>query len=368
MYAQCPECQSVFSLDAATLAQAHGCVGCGHCGVTFDTMATLTDSLPAGPFEQLELNHPSPEPPVLMQRVDASVVDDEPAASTEPEELGQTEPNDVAPSQVVAPTDDVDPGDSPADEVIPADEDILTAEDPVRVKDDAPWAAWSDNPEVVVQVESAREEDAAQADPDEQALSTLDRELAELELAEQSPGEDDTDSAETEPGTPSFAQQRQRPMGRRMHSRLVAACVALAVVLALQLGYAERTSLIRTAFGGALVRAVCGDLGCLGPFQDLDEISLLSRDVRRHPSVEDALIISATLHNAAEFTQPYPVVVITLSDLDDNRVAMRRFRPVEYLPDPELRQAGLAPGSSTALVFEVRDPGRNAVAFEFSFL
>ena len=29
--------------------------------------------------------------------------------------------------------------------------------------------------------------------------------------------------------------------------------------------------------------------------------------------------------------------------------------------------AGMAPGSTTALVFEVADPGKNAVAFEFKF-
>jgi len=29
--------------------------------------------------------------------------------------------------------------------------------------------------------------------------------------------------------------------------------------------------------------------------------------------------------------------------------------------------AGIAAGASTALVFEVADPGRNAVAFEFKF-
>ena len=29
--------------------------------------------------------------------------------------------------------------------------------------------------------------------------------------------------------------------------------------------------------------------------------------------------------------------------------------------------AGMQPGSTTALVFEVADPGKNAVAFEFKF-
>jgi hypothetical protein len=47
---------------------------------------------------------------------------------------------------------------------------------------------------------------------------------------------------------------------------------------------------------------------------------------------------------------------------------MRRFQPRDYLSDTRVIEQGLAAGASTALVFEVRDPGKNAVAFEFKFL
>ncbi len=80
-----------------------------------------------------------------------------------------------------------------------------------------------------------------------------------------------------------------------------------------------------------------------------------------------ALIISATVRNDAEVAEAFPVVEITLSDLDETRIAMRRFQPREYVSDPRNIAAGLAPGATTALVFEVADPGKNAVAFEFKF-
>ena len=63
MYTQCPECLSVFSLDAHTLAQAHAHVTCGHCDAGFDSLATLTDQLPPEPFDELPLNAPAFEPP-----------------------------------------------------------------------------------------------------------------------------------------------------------------------------------------------------------------------------------------------------------------------------------------------------------------
>jgi hypothetical protein len=78
-------------------------------------------------------------------------------------------------------------------------------------------------------------------------------------------------------------------------------------------------------------------------------------------------MISATIRNDAAFAQPYPVVSLVLSDADGHRVAMRRLRPAEYLDDREAMRAGLAPGTSAALLIEVADPGTHAVAFEFGF-
>jgi predicted Zn finger-like uncharacterized protein len=65
MYTQCPECLSVFSLDAQTLAQAHGHVVCGHCEAGFDSLATLAEQLPPEPFVELLPNQPALEPPRL---------------------------------------------------------------------------------------------------------------------------------------------------------------------------------------------------------------------------------------------------------------------------------------------------------------
>lgn len=65
MYTQCPECLSVFSLDAQTLARAHGHVICGHCDASFNSLATLGEQLPPEPFVELPINEPALEPPRL---------------------------------------------------------------------------------------------------------------------------------------------------------------------------------------------------------------------------------------------------------------------------------------------------------------
>lgn len=91
MYTQCPECLSVFSLDAQTLAKAHGHVVCGHCDASFDSLATLTEQLPPEPFTELPVNEPAFEPPgvdlvVYRPRPEPPVVDSEPSMGPAPAE------------------------------------------------------------------------------------------------------------------------------------------------------------------------------------------------------------------------------------------------------------------------------------------
>jgi len=167
--------------------------------------------------------------------------------------------------------------------------------------------------------------------------------------------------------TPAFARTRRaRPAARNWPWAL--GVLGLSLSLLAQIGYAERAMVLDDARLRPALDGVCAALGCRLPLRhDPAKLELLSRDIRPHPSVPNALIVSATLRNDADFAQAFPDVEITLSDLDENRIAMRRFRPQEYIADSRNLASGLAPGATAALVFEVADPGKNAVAFEFKF-
>jgi len=173
--------------------------------------------------------------------------------------------------------------------------------------------------------------------------------------------------AEAHATPPAFAASRRRERPTRSAPWLFASLL-LAISLTAQVAWAERGRWIDGAHARAWLEPICERLGCRLPLRhDANTLALLSRDIRPHPSVPGALIISATLRNDAAFAQPYPTVEVVLSDLDEKRIAMRRFQPREYLADPRAIARGLDAGASTSLVFEVADPGQDAVAFEFKF-
>lgn len=171
---------------------------------------------------------------------------------------------------------------------------------------------------------------------------------------------------ERAPKPPRFARSRRH--SQRRNAPWLAASIVLMLTLATQVAWVERANWMNKASLRPWLESACARLACALPLRRDDELlQLASRDIRPHPSVPGALIISATLHNVADFAQPFPNVEITLSDLDERRIAMRRFLPDEYIPDARARSAGLAPAANASLVFEVADPGKNAVAFEFRF-
>lgn len=144
-------------------------------------------------------------------------------------------------------------------------------------------------------------------------------------------------------------------------------CIVLTALLLAQ-GMVSREAVAGFAPLRNLAQKVCDIAGCqLSLPREPYRLALISRDVQPHPTVEDALVISATMVNRAPHAQAWPILEVTLADLNGRLVAMRRFGPDSYLNSDMDRAAGMPPDTPIHVVFETEDPGDDAVAFEFQF-
>ncbi len=163
----------------------------------------------------------------------------------------------------------------------------------------------------------------------------------------------------------------QAPSQRRLHPLIgVSFFITLLVLSFSQLAYFRAHELVNLVPSSRpLLEAFCESVGChySGP-RDTKQIKLLSRDVRLHPKEKNALLISAAMINNAYFAQPYPDIHIRLSDISGNVVAERIFNAKTYmgkLSNPFLLMKSKTP---VHINFEVVDPGKDAINFEFTFL
>lgn len=101
--------------------------------------------------------------------------------------------------------------------------------------------------------------------------------------------------------------------------------------------------------------------------RDPSKIEMLSRNVYTHPNQKEALMITTTMVNHADYAQPYPSVQIDFSNVRGELLASRRFTPEEYLNIDADHLRPLQPGSPITFGMEIRDPGKEAITYEFSF-
>ena len=171
------------------------------------------------------------------------------------------------------------------------------------------------------------------------------------------------------PHAPSFLRpDRHPPRPALRERRLVLAGIGvLALALVLQILLADRASLAADARWRPVVGGLCSVAGCtLPPWREPDAFTMVERDVRAHPSAAGALRVAATFRNDARWPQPWPTLVLTLSDVDGRAVGARAIAPADYLDDATAGGT-LAPGQRASVALDVLEPAPDIVAFTFEF-
>ena len=124
---------------------------------------------------------------------------------------------------------------------------------------------------------------------------------------------------------------------------VVGAVLVLALLLA-QAGYFFRDELAARLPGlKPVLTSYCNLLKCsiLLP-QKADLLSIESSDLEADPAHASVIDLNAILRNRAPYTQAYPHIELTLTDLADAALARRIFLPSQYLKPGEAEKQGLA--------------------------
>jgi len=142
---------------------------------------------------------------------------------------------------------------------------------------------------------------------------------------------------------------------------------SLVLLLLLQLLVADRASLAAQPRWRAAITSVCNVLRCaVPPWRETSAFTMIARDVHAHPDAAHALRIRAAFRNDARWPQPWPQVVVTLSDASGRVTGSRTFAADEYLGDAPTQKL-IATGQTAAVALEIVEPAPDTVSFSFDF-
>lgn len=168
-------------------------------------------------------------------------------------------------------------------------------------------------------------------------------------------------------------EEQSRPPRRRHGGAWALLMLILIAALGLQYAYFMRAELAnRFPEARPWLVQMCAALStaveCEVPYPSrLNQLRMLSSEVSAHPRQEGALLIQATFVNTAPFTQPYPLLEVMFNDLRGEPVALRRFRPSEYLREGVSVQQGMASRTPVTALLEVAQPFADVNSYRFAF-
>lgn len=149
--------------------------------------------------------------------------------------------------------------------------------------------------------------------------------------------------------------------------------------LASQYLWFNRTTLYWVEHYQPLYHTLCQHIECKLPQRfDLEKLTNQQLTVSPHPEIEGAITVNLTLHNSADFEQPYPAFALHFSDLKGRPVANRLFQPNQYLASPsntaptqastENADKLIPINQTTTISIELMSPGTRALSYRAELL
>jgi len=149
---------------------------------------------------------------------------------------------------------------------------------------------------------------------------------------------------------------------------LMLTILVLIGTLAIQYLWQQRAIYSQQADYRSIYEWACQWLTC--DLQPLRQIAAIQSDnliIRAHPEIDNALAVNITMHNGAEFPQPFPVMILSFQSANNATIALREFAPHEYL-SAGLSEVELMPVMAPVEIeLELIDPGPDAVNYTLAF-
>ena len=153
-------------------------------------------------------------------------------------------------------------------------------------------------------------------------------------------------------------------------SRLIYSFAAIALItgLAAQFIYFNYDDIARNNTWRSYIQQACIELQCHVPEQyNIDDLSADFLTVKPHEIYKRSLILDTVLINHANISQPFPVIELFFTDIQQKVITARRFSSHEYLRG-ELSSNTLMPSQQPIrIALEIDDPGTSGYYVQLSY-
>ena len=413
---QCPKCGSEYDVTADQLKLHDGLVRCGHCSHVFDGLACLKDSLPtltrkaadktadktAAKTTDQELPEAATSNKTPVLDVPASPPEVQPPAQSMPAPAPAPDPVPVPVSVSVSVSGPSrDPVQTPPD-VKPDDGPFIPSVD--RMGQAASGASWRQEPSLTSSKSSDKGPDAFSAKSSRREVGrTLEPTLGSAQAVDSTPGSRepslgallDNDGqqwgvgSQSDPSVKVIGESRLRgddpsATGRAIPEFLedeeleptatrvywILGSMLLALVLMVQSLVVFRHDIVATVPSlRPLLVTLCGPLSCeVSYVRQVERIFTVGSTLQQDPNAnvapnQRAYDLRLTLQNRGAYPQPWPALMVTLTDASGTPVIRRALMPSEFLP-AELLDGPFRAGQEVGLDIPLRVDGLSISGFE----
>ena len=141
----------------------------------------------------------------------------------------------------------------------------------------------------------------------------------------------------------------------------------LFVLLLVQILVGDRAALANDASTRPLAVTACKVLACTIPaWSDPASLKIVDHRIHAAPDRPGVLVVEASFRNDARWPQAWPLLQLTLSDINGVPVAQGRYSATQYLAGAHA--ATIGSGQTATVQLNVTDPPQKAVSFDFALL